>query len=190
MKLNVMSASYLSDTENVAKYQAYIKDVVKAYVVLAKSVTWGNSSENRDHFGVSLSYVDTSQIPSFQKWLQDHNYSSTNLTMALGDTPIQLIARGIFIDLLNTADVNNDDESVSSAELDADDPALLKKVPFYDINMTLLSRWEAGGSSVSVANEVIKTLDSSDADYYGVYPGRDHERFLSKFRRFDLQIEL
>lgn len=190
VKLNVMSASYLSDTENVAKYQAYIKDVVKAYVVLAKSVTWGNSSENRDHFGVSLSYVDTSQIPSFQKWLQDHNYSSTNLTMALGDTPIQLIARGIFIDLLNTADVNNDDASVSSAELDADDPALLKKVPFYDINMTLLSRWESGGSSVSVANEAIKTLDSSDADYYGVYPGRDHERFLSKFRRFDLQIEL
>ena len=43
VKLNVMSASYLSDTENVAKYQAYIKDVVKAYVVLAKSVTWGNS---------------------------------------------------------------------------------------------------------------------------------------------------
>lgn len=42
--------------------------------------------------------------------------------MALGDTPIQLIARGIFIDLLNTADVNNDDASVSSAELDADDP--------------------------------------------------------------------
>ena len=28
VKLNVMSASYLSDTENVAKYQAYIKDVV------------------------------------------------------------------------------------------------------------------------------------------------------------------
>ncbi len=190
VKLNVMSASYLSDTENVAKYQAYIKDVVKAYVVLAKSVTWGNSIANRDHFGVASSYVDTSQIPSFQKWLQDHNYSSTNLTMALGDTPIQLIARGIFIDLLNTADVNNDDESVSSAELDADDPALLKKVPFYDINMTLLSRWESGGSSVSVANEAIKTLDSSDADYYGVYPGRDHERFLSKFRRFDLQIEL
>lgn len=169
VKLNVMSASYLSDINNVAKYQEYIKDVVTSYVGLAKSVTWGDSSDNRNHFGLALNKIDASTIPTFSAWLQSHHYSTTALTMTLGDTPIQLIARGIFIDLLNTVDTNGDATSVNASELDLNDPALLKKVPFYDINMTLLSRWTSASAAVSVANEVIKTLDSSDTDYYGVY---------------------
>lgn len=169
VKLNVMSASYLSDTNNVAQYQAYIKDVVTSYIELAQSVTWGDSSDNRSHFGLALNKIDTSTIPTFSAWLQSHNYSTTALTMTLGDTPIQLIARGIFIDLLNTVDTNGDATSVNASELDLNDSALLKKVPFYDINMTLLSRWTSASAAVSVANEVIKTLDSSDTDYYGVY---------------------
>ena len=39
-------------------------------------------------------------------------------------------------------------------------------------------------------NHIYK-MENPIKDYpWGSHTGRDHERFLSKFRRFDLQIEL
>lgn len=170
VKLNVMSASYLSDTENVAKYQAYIKDVVTAYVTLMKSSTWGSSTTNRGVFKIGTGNVDTSGIPDFSAWLTSKGYSTTDLTMAMGDMPLQLISRGIFVDFLSDEDADNDQETDSwIGDIEVSDSDVLKKVPFYDINMTLLSRWESASSAVTVANEVIKTLDTDDTDYYGVY---------------------
>lgn len=171
VKLNVMSASYLSDTENVAKYQAYIKDVVTAYVTLMKDSTlWGSSITNRGVFKIGTGNVDTSGIPDFSAWLTSKGYSTTDLTMVVGDTPVQLISRGIFVDFLSDEDANNDQETDSwIGDIEVSDSDVLKKVPFYDINMTLLSRWESASSAVTVANEVIKTLDTDDTDYYGVY---------------------
>ncbi len=171
VKLNVMSASYLSDTDNVAKYQAYIKDVVTSYVTLMKDSTlWGSSTTNRGVFKIAPNNVDTSGILDFSAWLTSKGHSSTNLTMTVGDTPVQLIARGIFIDFLSDEDANNDQKTDSwIGSIDVDDSDILKKVPFYDINMTLLSRWESASAAVTVANEVIKSLDSTNTDYYGVY---------------------
>ncbi len=172
VKLNVMSAGYLSDTDNVAKYQAYIKDVVTAYVSLMKSSTlWGSSTTNLGVFKIGTGNVDTSGIPGFADWLKSKGYSTTDLTMKIGDTPLQLISRGIFVDFLSNEDANNDKETDSwIGDIKVDDSDILKKVPFYDINMTLLSRWESTTpTAVTVANEVIKTLDSEDIDYYGVY---------------------
>ncbi len=171
VKLNVMSASYLTDTDNVAKYQAYIKDVVTAYVTLMKSSSlWGSSTTNQGVFQIAPGNVDTSGIPSFSAWLTSKGYSTTDLTMVVGDTPVQLISRGIFVDFLSDEDANNDKEPDSwIGDINVSDSDVLKKVPFYDINMTLLSQWKSGGTAVKVANEVIKTLESDDADYYGVY---------------------
>lgn len=179
VKLNVMSVSYLSDTANVAKYQEYIKYVVKAYVTLMKSSSlWGPSNDNRGVFGASTftstsaytSAVDTSGIMSFSAWLTSNGYSNTSLTMVVGDTPVQLISRGIFIDFLSDEDGNNDgviDSWIN--DINVNDADAMAKIPFYDINMTLLSRWSSENGSVSVANEIIKTLDSTDSAYYGVY---------------------
>lgn len=99
VKLNVMSASFLSDTTNVTRYQEYIKYVVKEYVTLMKSpFLWGTSDNNRSVFGASTSTivstsgytaaVDTSGIMSFSSWLTSKGYSNTNLTMVMGDTPV------------------------------------------------------------------------------------------------------
>lgn len=171
VKLNVMSASYLSDTDNVAKYQVYIKDVVTAYVTLMKNSTlWESSATNRGVFKIGANNVDTSGIPDFSAWLTSKGYSATDLTMTVGDAPIQLISRGIFVDFLSNQDANNDQETDSwIGDIEVTDSDVLKKIPFYDINMTLLSSWASTSSSVTVANEGIKTLDSDDADYYGVY---------------------
>ncbi len=170
VKLNVMSAGYLSDTDNVKKYQAYIKDVVTAYVSLMKNSTlWGSSTTNRGVFKIGTDNVDTSGIPSFADWLKSKEYSTTDLTMKIGDTPLQLISRGIFVDFLSNEDTTTD-TTLGVGDITVSDSDVLKKVPFYDINMTLLSRWESTTpAAVTVANEVIKTLDSEDIDYYGVY---------------------
>ena len=108
VKLNIMSSSYLSNSDNLEKYQEYIHDVVVAYIEsMQASGLWGTSSDNRAKLGISTGNVDNSDIPSFSDWLSSNDGNPTALTMTLGDTPTQLIARGIFIDLLNNAYTNN-----------------------------------------------------------------------------------
>lgn len=158
IKLTVMSSSFLSDTDNVSKYQEYISYVVKAYVSMMKDdLTWSTSSSNRQA-------LDLNSIISFPTWLSTHYPStSTNVTANVGSSPRQLIARGIFVDIL-------DKNTSWLSSLDVNDINFLANIPFYDINMTLLSRWtSADTSKATVANDLIKTLDTTDADYYGVY---------------------
>ena len=78
-------------------------------------------------------------------------------------TPVskQLIARGIFVDVMSDSWVD---------ALNTSDADYLTKVPFYDVNMTLLSQWSSSNTNVAtVYSEPIKTLTDADSDYYGVY---------------------
>lgn len=77
----------------------------------------------------------------------------------------QLMARGIYLDYLNAADL-----SLLQSLVDTDEnwPAL---VPFYDLNLTLLADWKVtSGTGMTVTNQAIKTLDPDpSANYYGTY---------------------
>lgn len=77
----------------------------------------------------------------------------------------QMIGRGIYLDTMSadhlqavrTAINNNEDDWIS-------------KVPFYEVNLTLLGEWDASQPAVaSVTNQPIETIVDPDNNYYGTY---------------------
>ena len=156
VKLVVMSSAFLTDTQNLAKYQAYVNYVVGEYIKLQKAMNWSTSSNN-------IIALNTSSIADFSTWLTTTYGTNTNITTTLGSTPTQLISRGIFVDIL-------DKNTSWLSTIDTTQTGYLAKVPFYDINMTLLTQWSSANTTIArVASDPIRSLDSTDPDYYGVY---------------------
>lgn len=90
------------------------------------------------------------------------------LSMTVTDSSVQLISRGIFIDILSPSWLTK----YQSSSID------ISKVPFYDINMTLLTRWHPNNttsttddvSTIKVNNDPMADLSAAaDSAYYGVY---------------------
>lgn len=164
VKLVVMSTDFLKKTANQTSYQNYINYVVKSYVTLQKTGSWPS------HNSTLTSDSTASSIKSFSQWLAiPENVASgsdTTTTVVIDKTAVtpvskQLIARGIFVDVMSDTWLN---------KLNVNDSDFLTKVPFYDINMTLLSQWSSSDTAVaSIYSEPIKTLTDADSDYYGVY---------------------
>ncbi|MBD3635068.1 MAG: type IV pilus modification protein PilV [Methylophaga sp.] len=93
--------------------------------------------------------------------------SPVSLTEGAG---AQLQSRGVFIDNVydDTGSVNPTDFTnyVSSAA-NAD---RVDKIPFAEVNLTLLSDWSSSDTSkVTVTNEAVATIPDSAVDYYGLY---------------------
>lgn len=144
VKLAVMNESFLTDSQNVAKYQAYVNYVVGTYI---------NNLKNNSNTAIS----------DFSTWLNSTYGVNTNITTTTTSTPTQLIARGIFVDIL-------DKGSTWLSSINTNQTGYLAQVPFYDINMTLLSRWTTSSAGIAtVADDTIKTLSATNSDYYGVY---------------------
>ncbi|GAA4500014.1 prepilin-type N-terminal cleavage/methylation domain-containing protein [Pseudaeromonas paramecii] len=162
LQLVVVSSEFLSDSNNQQSYQNYVKYVVKSYVDWQKdTLNWPS--------GIGSTF----SVSNFPTWLATNAVSggdtSTALVRSAGSTPLQLIARGIFVDFMSADWLATVDTSAEN---------FLTKVPFYDINMTMLARWSVSStvtmpksldSYLTVSSELIKTLDSDVADYYGVY---------------------
>lgn len=164
VKLVVVSSDFLRDTANQTSYQNYIKYVVKAYVELQQAGDWPA------HNPTLTSDSTSTSILSFSQWLAVSGNAAAggDITTTVdidkdAVTPVskQLIARGIFVDVMSDSWVD---------ALNTSDADYLTKVPFYDVNMTLLSQWSSSNTNVAtVYSEPIKTLTDADSDYYGVY---------------------
>lgn len=77
----------------------------------------------------------------------------------------QLIARGIYLDRMTSSHL-----AAVKAKLAANDPEWKAIVPFYDVNLTLLSNWESANNTVAtVTNESIQTVIDPVNNYYGTY---------------------
>lgn len=77
----------------------------------------------------------------------------------------QLIARGIYLDRMTTSHLN-----AVKAKIAANDPEWKAIVPFYDVNLTLLSQWQSDDVVVAkVTNEAIQTVIDPVNNYYGTY---------------------
>lgn len=149
--LNIMSADYLTSSVNQANYERYVQYVVKQNYL--------------QQTGSSVT------IPSLNTWLATNasgaNASTTiNTTVNAGSTS-QLIARGIYVDKM--------DNSANSylTKLQASDADLLSKLPFNEINLTLLANWSipsaADQSYATVTNEALQTIVDPGSNYYGTY---------------------
>jgi len=152
--INVMSPDFLSDPYNQENYEKYVQSVVRAHFAWQKAGRSGNFTPT-----------------SLNSWLSsggnvtNGGATSTDLTLQAGATA-QLIARGVYVDLLN------DETGQYLSQLSSTDEELLAKVPFNELNLTLLANWSlttANQSYATVTNETVKTIVDASQNYYGTY---------------------
>lgn len=161
VKVVVTTADFLAKPANQASYQKYIKYVVKTYIDWQKStLRW-----------VKGASATLPTITDFSTWLATNaeagGNTTTGITVSTGTA--QLIARGIYVDVL---------DPVYLANIDTSSVDYLTKVPFQDINLTMLAEWSMGpltqltGNAtdyVAVTNEAVKTVVDLNNYYFGSY---------------------
>ncbi|WP_404408465.1 prepilin-type N-terminal cleavage/methylation domain-containing protein [Pseudidiomarina marina] len=77
----------------------------------------------------------------------------------------QLIGRGIYLDDMTDAHLQEVRQSILNNE-----PDWIAKVPFYEVNLTLLGGWDTTNTAVAdVTNEPIQTIVDPEQNYYGTY---------------------
>ncbi|MFM4669629.1 prepilin-type N-terminal cleavage/methylation domain-containing protein [Aeromonas media] len=161
--LTIFSANFLNDPTNLTNYKAYITDVVTTYAKWQQTTFAGKNDSSWFTAAVS-----SPAIQSFNDWLAV-KYSNaipavnnTTLTTAIGSK--QLISRGIYVDIMSPSYLSDE---VFKGGATAPD---LTKIPFQDVNMTLLSDWSSSDSSkASVTSLPIATIVDPDNNYYGTY---------------------
>ncbi|MBL0626946.1 prepilin-type N-terminal cleavage/methylation domain-containing protein [Aeromonas jandaei] len=161
VKVVVTTADFLAKPANQASYQKYIKYVVKTYIDWQKStLRW-----------VKGASATLPTITDFSTWLATNaeagGDTATGITVSTGTA--QLIARGIYVDVL---------DPVYLANIDTSSVDYLTKIPFQDINLTMLAEWSMGpltlltGNAtdyVAVTNEAVKTVVDLNNYYFGSY---------------------
>lgn len=174
VKLNIMSYDFLYKSKNQESYVNYIKYVVGKYVKYQKE----NAASLGSVSNLASTAIQNSSsqyyIKSFKEWLPDNAVLGGDKVVDINDADSldsnQLIARGIFIDLLPQTWL----DSISLTDGALPDTEL-SKVSFSDVNLTLLVQWSPNSSSDSniayVSNDTMKSMntDDYDSDYYGVY---------------------
>ncbi len=152
--INVMSSDFLSDPSNQENYEKYVQTMVRAHFAWQKA-------------GRSGTFTPT----TLNNWLSSSGNvtnggaTNTDLTLQAGSTA-QLIARGVYVDLLN------DETGQYLSQLDNSDAELLAKIPFSELNLTLLANWSlttVNQSYATVTNEAVKTIVDASQNYYGTY---------------------
>ncbi|RUO49377.1 prepilin-type N-terminal cleavage/methylation domain-containing protein [Pseudidiomarina donghaiensis] len=77
----------------------------------------------------------------------------------------QFIGRAIYLD-----DMTNEHLATVRQAITNDEPDWITKVPFYEVNVTLLGEWDSSLEAVAtVTNEEISTIVNPEEDYYGNY---------------------
>lgn len=171
--LTTFPASFLNDTTNLANYQAYIDYVVRTHV------KW-----QRDYFGSSDSSWSVPSSPpaiaSFNTWLVQENKTTneecmagTNIHCTTLKTSVgikQLISRGIYVDIMPPSYLDREVFKDATGSVITDIQLVnLAKIPFQDVNMTLLSTWSSSSSKALITSDAINTIVDPDNNYYGTY---------------------
>jgi prepilin-type N-terminal cleavage/methylation domain-containing protein len=95
--------------------------------------------------------------------------AETKVTATLGGQ-YQLQSRGIYIDTVYDPLSALSSTAYKLYVSDVSHEDRLDKVPFSEINLTLLSAWESDApTNVSVTNEPVAIVEDPSVDYYGTY---------------------
>ena len=164
VKVIVTTSDFLAKAANQVSYQNYIQYVVKTYIDWQKqTLNW-----------TSTPTATAPAISDFSTWLQTPanvapgGDAVTEITINTGTR--QLIARGIYVDILNPTYLTGIDTNVTG---------YLAKVPFQDINLTMLAEWSmtplngqltgAATDYATVSNEPVDTIVDLNNYYFGSY---------------------
>lgn len=156
--LTSFSASFLNDATNLANYQAYVTYVVTEHAKWQKTAFAGTTDN-------SWSAPNSSPaIQSFNSWLAANRVGdgTTALSTSIGSR--QLISRGIYVDIMPPSYLSDEVFEGGVSE------PILVKIPFQDVNMTLLSEWSSSDTDKgTVTSQPIATIVDPDNNYYGTY---------------------
>ncbi|MGS3184019.1 prepilin-type N-terminal cleavage/methylation domain-containing protein [Aeromonas taiwanensis] len=156
--LTSFSASFLNDATNLANYQAYVTYVVTEHAKWQKTAFAGTTDN-------SWSAPNSSPaIQSFNSWLAVNRVGdgTTALSTSIGSR--QLISRGIYVDIMPPSYLSDEVFEGGVSE------PILAKIPFQDVNMTLLSEWSSSDTDKgTVTSQPIATIVDPDNNYYGTY---------------------
>ncbi|MGE6168402.1 prepilin-type N-terminal cleavage/methylation domain-containing protein [Aeromonas media] len=163
VSLTTFSAGFLNDATNLANYRAYVAEMVKRFALQQKrGSNWS-----------TLSTDPAIAIQDFNTWWSSNNRSGSSTALTIPVGTVQLISRGIYVDIMSP-DYLAAVVYGSKANPDIND-ADLAKIPFQDVNMTLLGHWSSSSSNGTVTSQPIATIDDTgvnsnyDNNYYGTY---------------------
>lgn len=149
--LSTFSASFLDNATNLKNYQDYVAYVVKEFAWQQISAFTGKDDS-------------TWTAPSFSPNIQDFNTwmaanrsgNSTAVVTAIG--AMQLISRGIYVDIMSPDYLK---KMVYKGKINPGrDDGDLARIPFQDVNMTLLNNW-----CIVDGNTCIQKIPSNNPDY-------------------------
>jgi prepilin-type N-terminal cleavage/methylation domain-containing protein len=151
--LNAFPASYLDQESEVDQYSGYVTDVVLEY----------EDNLAYDNYEQSPPLLTEAAAMSSPMIFPASTYGTASRMRATGTTEQQLRSRGIYIDymsdglrsLINCLESSNGDGSACGAPHVT---TTLEVIPFYDVQLTWLSRWNEtpNNNPIDVTNEAIK----------------------------------
>ncbi|GHA08602.1 prepilin-type N-terminal cleavage/methylation domain-containing protein [Oceanisphaera arctica] len=155
---NIFDASIFANSGVQTAYQDYVKKIVTDYI--------------RGQVKAEGNYNQTYSTPiSFATYLATNSIAPLTTNMLLvAPGPDQLMARGIYVDIVSPEYRQYLKNDVMGGNPDATPANLLKYVPFYDVNLTLLANWTSNTpANISVTDEPVQTIVDSSQQYYGTY---------------------
>jgi len=157
--LNSFPGDYLDSTAEVDVYSDYVTDAVLAYeFAIGPTASYENSPP--------LMTLPADMTPSVV--FPASTYENPTTFTAAGTIEQQLRARGIYLDYMSDvlrSRINCLDDGGTGDSCDVPDVnSALEIIPFYDVQMTWLSRWNEtpNNNPIDVTNEAIANDNSHD----------------------------
>jgi prepilin-type N-terminal cleavage/methylation domain-containing protein len=154
--LNSFPADYLDESSEVSQYSGYVTAAVSKY----------ESEVGNDYELAPPSLTGAAYMPSPIIFPASTPAVATTLPTPSGSTEQQLRARGIYIDYMsdelrkkiNCLDAGGDGDSCEAPNV----TSALEIIPFYDVQLTWLSRWNEtpNNNPVDVTNDAIESGNS------------------------------
>jgi hypothetical protein len=148
--LNAFPGDYLDSDSEVNKYSRYVTDAVSAY----EGAISGTYESDPPVFTLPADMSPEVEFPA-------SSYSNATSFATGGTTEQQLRSRGIYMDYMTDvlrARINCLDDGGSGVDCDVPDvTTALEAIPFYDVQLTMLSRWNESPNNnpIDVTNESI-----------------------------------
>jgi hypothetical protein len=190
--LNSFPAGYLDESGEVSDYSDYVTDAVSAYEFDTDPGD-GTSPTNPYEADPPILTRPENMVPSIV-FPASTDINPTNFPTASGATEQQLRARGIYIDYLSDtlrARINCLDNGDSGEDCEVPDVnSALEIIPFYDVQLTWLSRWNENPSNnpIDVTNEAIATDNTHDRGMASLQSGFDKSTINSAVHKGNLGL--
>ena len=164
--LNSFPADYLDDPGEVSVYSGYVTAAVSAYEF---DTDTGNGTNPTNPYEASPPDLTRPEnmVPTLV-WPASTYGNPTDMPTAGGDTEQQLRTRGIYLDYMSDdlrARINCLDNGGSGEDCDVPDvTSALEIIPFYDVQLTWLARWNEtpNNNPIDVTNEAVADNNSHD----------------------------